>query len=160
MKRAGFTMIELIFVIVILGILAAVAIPKLSATRTDAEVSKMSSNLSTIITDMGSYWTANGSWGTNWSDMTNVPLNSNATGTAATTLAANATVYLASGTTAATGCFTINAASDGNVTVVAVAVATASDAVCVGSSALAIKNNTAATGTGKVHTFGGTGVTY
>ena len=40
MKNA-FTMIELIFVIVILGILAAVAIPKLAATRDDAQVSKM-----------------------------------------------------------------------------------------------------------------------
>ena len=47
MKKA-FTMIELIFVIVVLGILAAVAVPRLAATRTDAEISKGIADISSI----------------------------------------------------------------------------------------------------------------
>ncbi|MDD3597423.1 type II secretion system protein [Sulfuricurvum sp.] len=60
MKRSGFTMIELIFVIVILGILAAVAIPKLAATRDDATLAKEIANAKTCVNDAGAYYTANG----------------------------------------------------------------------------------------------------
>ncbi|NPA60281.1 MAG: type II secretion system protein [Epsilonproteobacteria bacterium] len=45
MKRAGFTMIELIFVIVILGILGAVAIPKLSGIKDDAQLANANENI-------------------------------------------------------------------------------------------------------------------
>jgi type II secretory pathway pseudopilin PulG len=53
-------MIELIFVIVIIGILAAVAIPKLAATRDDAKASTELNNLATCINDVGTSYTANG----------------------------------------------------------------------------------------------------
>ncbi|MDQ7068923.1 MAG: type II secretion system protein [Sulfurimonas sp.] len=44
----AFTMIELVFVIVVLGILSAIAIPKFAATRTDAQISKGRADISSI----------------------------------------------------------------------------------------------------------------
>jgi len=51
MKKA-FTMIELIFVIVIIGILSAIAVPKLAATRDDAIRSKLMANTKICINDL------------------------------------------------------------------------------------------------------------
>ena len=47
-KKNAFTMIELVFVIVVLGILAAIAIPKFAATRTDAQISKGRADVASI----------------------------------------------------------------------------------------------------------------
>ncbi len=40
LNRKAFTMIELVFVIVVVGILAAIAVPRLAATRDDAIITK------------------------------------------------------------------------------------------------------------------------
>jgi len=47
-SKNAFTMIELVFVIVILGILSAIAIPKFAVTRDDAEVAKILSEVQAI----------------------------------------------------------------------------------------------------------------
>ena len=91
--KKGFTMIELIFVIVILGILASVAIPRLAATREDAEISAAVANLRTLVNDATAYYTVKGEFGSaTWNQITNVPLSG-----AATTKALNTGAKLKAG---------------------------------------------------------------
>jgi general secretion pathway protein G len=54
--KQAFTMIELIFVIVILGTLASVALPKLAATRDDAKKVNLILNSKVCINDIISFY--------------------------------------------------------------------------------------------------------
>ncbi|RAZ46737.1 type II secretion system protein [Campylobacter hyointestinalis] len=65
--KKGFTMIELVFVIVILGILASLAVPKLAATRDDAEATKAAVEIKDAITQLTTYYIVNGSFNKNGS---------------------------------------------------------------------------------------------
>jgi len=52
-KRQAFTVIELVFVIVIIGILSAIAVPKFSTTMDQAYTAKASSTLASVMTAIG-----------------------------------------------------------------------------------------------------------
>ncbi len=54
-KKAGFTLVELLIVIVIIAILAAVAIPNFTHSAEDAKASSMQANLSVLRTSLELY---------------------------------------------------------------------------------------------------------
>ena len=59
-SRTAFTMIELIFIIVILGVLAGVAIPKLTATRNDAKIASLAMSVGNSCSEIVEYAVSKG----------------------------------------------------------------------------------------------------
>lgn len=53
--KKGFTLVEILIVVVILGILAAIVIPQFSQASTDSKVSSLKSNLQTIRSQIALY---------------------------------------------------------------------------------------------------------
>ena len=75
MKRYGYSMIELVFVIAIIGVLAAVSISKFALIRSDARASVISTRLSNCIVLAGKGYLQNGVFDlneTNCKDVTEV----------------------------------------------------------------------------------------
>ena len=134
-SKNAFTMIELIFVIVILGILAAVAIPKLSATRDDAKVSAEMTSGAQALQNLAAEFTANAAFNN----------------------------YTVADANKEVECFvfTLNNAADGNISLAVInsASATCSTVTLGAVAALAAKNGlTDTAGASKTYTFGGVGV--
>ncbi|HEC1769257.1 type II secretion system GspH family protein, partial [Campylobacter sp. IFREMER_LSEM_CL1846] len=72
MMKKAFTIIELVFVVIILGVLAAVALPKFSTSKDEASVVQALGNLKIFINDISAYILKNES-------LSNIALMSNVT---------------------------------------------------------------------------------
>ncbi|MFH1362009.1 MAG: prepilin-type N-terminal cleavage/methylation domain-containing protein [bacterium] len=63
-NRKGFTLIEVMIVVVILGILAAIAIPRYIQTSNDAKIKACRANIASINTQWETKYISTGAYGT------------------------------------------------------------------------------------------------
>lgn len=70
--RAGFSLIELVIVVVIIGIIAAIAIPRMSKGATAAGESALAGNLTVLRNGIELYHTEHGGGDTDWPKVANI----------------------------------------------------------------------------------------
>lgn len=158
----AFTMIELIFVIVIIGIIAAIAIPKLNATRDDALISTIIENTQIVLGNAQSFYTSQGN--IKWQEakimqVTDVPLYTDTTCTSPVTSTVEATpntFYLCDKAgSGAINVVTFKTIDEGNLTIVSKGGNLIADTVSTNTAMVAMANNA---NIGKTYILGGVAV--
>lgn len=61
MRKKGFTLLEVLIVVIIIGVLAAIALPQYSATLEKSKSAEAATNVGSIRTALDRYWYQNGS---------------------------------------------------------------------------------------------------
>jgi prepilin-type N-terminal cleavage/methylation domain-containing protein len=70
-SRKGFTLVELLIVVLILGALAAIAIPRIVGGATNAKINACKTNVDLINSQIELYYANTGSWPSSLTDVTN-----------------------------------------------------------------------------------------
>jgi len=70
--KKAFTLIEIIFVLIIIGILSIVALPRLAIVRDDAKVVQCLNQITLYMRDISTYYTSQGRYALDMDNMSNV----------------------------------------------------------------------------------------
>ena len=69
-SKKGLTLVELLIVVIILSALAAIAVPRITASATSAKTNACKTNVDTINTQIELYYSTNSAWPSALTDVT------------------------------------------------------------------------------------------